>query len=274
MKKILLTILPFFLVFAARAQQSYEVGLFIGGSYYIGDLNPMGHFNNLTQPAAGGIFRYNFNPRFSARANGFYGTIKGDDASTRSFAQQQRNLHFKSTIMEFSAIGEFNFLEYKLGSNKHPFTSYLFAGVGVFKHAPRALLNGNWIDLQPLGTEGQGTPLSDKKKYKLTQLCIPFGIGVKTNLAKRIGLSIEWGMRKTFTDYLDDVSGRYVNPYALATFNGPAAGILSDRSLVRDSFSNIGRQRGNPTTKDWYSFTGFILSFKLKDKADKCPFYR
>lgn len=260
------------IVIAAHGQKSYEIGLFLGGSYYTGDLNQMGHFNNLTQPAGGGVFRYNFNPRFAVRANGFYGTIKGDDASTSSFAQQQRNLHFKSNILEFSGIGEFNFLDYRMGNDKYPFTPYIFGGLGVFKHNPRALLNGNWIDLQPLGTEGQGTPLSDKKPYKLTQLCIPFGVGIKTNLAKRIGLTIEWGMRKTFTDYLDDVSGRYVDPFQLAAYRGVAAAVLSDRSLVRDSYGNVGRQRGNPTTKDWYCFSGFILTFKLKDMVNDCPF--
>jgi hypothetical protein len=273
MKKLVLSVLPLLVTFTALAQRSYDLGIFLGGSYYIGDLNPLGHFNNLTQPAGGGVFRYNLNPRISFRANGFYGTIKGDDASTRSFAQQQRNLHFKSTIMEFSAQAEFNFLPYKLGNDKHPFTPYVFAGAGVFHHSPRALLNGSWIDLQLLGTEGQGTPLNKKKPYKLTQLSIPFGVGVKTNLAKRIGLAIEWGMRKTFTDYIDDVSTRYANPALLAGYRGPVAATLSDRSTVRDSYSNTGRQRGNAMTKDWYCFTGFILSFKLKDQLDKCPPY-
>jgi hypothetical protein len=270
MKKPVLALLIVLVSLPAFAQRSSELGIFMGGSYYTGDLNPMAHFNNLTQPAGGGIFRYNLNPRFSLRANGFYGTIKGDDASTGSFSQQQRNLHFKSTVMEFSVQGEFNFLDYRLGNDNHMFSPYLFLGMGVFRHNPRAQLIGQWIDLQPLGTEGQGTVLNDKKPYKLTQVSVPFGVGIKTNLAKRIGLSIEWGMRKTFTDYLDDVSGRYVDPMALTALKGTHAGILSDRSLVRDSYSNVGRQRGNSATKDWYCFTGLILSFKLKEKLKSC----
>lgn len=272
MRKLILLVLPFLVSAAAQGQQSYELGIFFGGSYYTGDLNPLGHFNNLTQPAGGLTFRYNINPRFAIRANGFFGTLKGDDASTKSFAQQQRNLHFKSPLTEFSGQAEFNFLDYRLGNDKYPFTPYIFAGAAVFHHSPRALINGQWVDLQPLGTEGQGTPLSNRKQYRLTQFSMPFGLGVKTNLAKRIGLSIEWGLRKTFTDYLDDVSGAYADPVQLSGYNGPVAGILSDRSLVRDSYSNVGRQRGNPVTKDWYCFTGFVLSFKLKDMINECPF--
>jgi hypothetical protein len=272
MKKLVLIILPLLIAATVSAQHSGEFGIFLGASYYTGDLNPMGHFNNLTKPAGGGVFRYNFNPRLAVRINALYGIIEGDDASTNSFAQQQRNLQFKSNVMEFSGQGEFNFFDYRVGSEKHAFTPYLFLGVGVFNFAPRAYLNGSWIDLQPLGTEGQGTPLSDRKKYKLTQVSVPFGVGIKTNLAKRIGLAIEWGMRKTFTDYLDDVSTHYVDPAQLAAYNGTASGILSDRSLVRDAYSNVGRQRGNSLTKDWYCFSGFVLTLKLKEKVDKCPF--
>lgn len=274
MKKQVLALLILLLSLPVFGQKSSELGIFLGGSYYTGDLNPMGHFHNLTQPAGGGVFRYNFNPRFALRVNGFYGTIKGDDASTTSFAQQQRNLHFKSTVMEFSVQGEFNFLDYRMGNDNHPFTPYLFLGAGVFRHSPRAQLIGSWVDLQPLSTEGQGTVLNNRKPYKLTQISIPFGIGVKTNLAKRVGLSIEWGLRKTFTDYLDDVSGRYVDPLALAAIKGTSAAVLSDRSLVRDLHSNVGRQRGNSATKDWYYFTGLILSFKLKEKLKKCYTYQ
>ena len=259
--------------FAQKNTRSVEVGVFLGGSYYIGDLNPLFHFNQFTKPAGGFIVRYNFNQRLAARANIFIGSIQGDDSYSTVGAHKQRNLNFKSKINEASAILEFNFLDYELGNEKRRFSPYIFAGLGVFQFQPLGEFNGNWEALQPLSTEGQGLPRgASKKKYKLTQLSIPFGIGVRTHLSKNIGLSIEWGMRKTFTDYLDDVSTRYYNPAVLAEKRGFLSGALSDKSIDTDpNYTNIGRQRGNSTTKDWYSFAGIILSVKIPHKQQRCP---
>ena len=258
---------------AQPVQKSSELGLFLGGSYYIGDLNPLGHFNQFTKPAGGIVFRYNFNSRLAARANAFIGAIEGQDSFSNSPAQHQRNLHFKSDIYELSAQLEFNFLVYKIGDDRQLFSPYVFFGLAWFKFNPQAQLNDNWVDLQPLGTEGQGLPNgATKRKYKRVDVAIPFGIGIKANLSKNIGISIEWGMRKTFTDYLDDVSKRYYDPAILAARRGAATALLSDPSIGTDpNFSNVGRQRGNPTTKDWYTFAGIAVTVKLKQKGKKCP---
>jgi hypothetical protein len=258
--------------FAQKPEHSNEIGIFIGCAYYIGDLNPTGHFGPLTQPAVGGIFRHNFNTRFAVKANVYVGNIEGDDARTSSASQQDRNLSFKSYIRELGAQAEFNFLEYKTGSSKHPYTPYLFGGIAVFMFDPMAQVGNNWIDLQSIGTEGQGTKLGGKK-YKLTQISLPFGAGLKLSMAKRICLSLEWGMRKTFTPYLDDVSGNYADAAVLAQ-NGPYAVILGDRSISKDpAKSRVGSERGNGGKSDWYSFAGVILSFQLKNKEKHCYSY-
>ena len=267
-----ITLFSAFSGFAQRPKPSEEVGVFLGGSYYIGDLNPMGHFQ-FTQPAAGLVARYNFNPRLAARANLLFGSIQGDDSFSNSPAQLQRNLSFKSNIYELSTQLEFNFLDYQIGDEKHGFTPYIFGGLAIFHFNPQAKFNGSWVDLQPLGTEGQGLPdAASKTKYKLTQISLPFGIGVKANLAKSIGVSIEWGMRKTFTDYLDDVSTTYYDPAVLAAKRGVMAAQLADPSIGTDpKYGNAGRQRGNPTTTDWYSFAGIALTVKIKEKRKTCP---
>ncbi len=256
-----------------RPAKNAEIGLFLGCSYYIGDLNPLGHFNQFTKPAAGAVFRYNFNPRLALRGNVLFGAVEGDDSFAGSAAQQQRNLKFKSNIYELSGQLEFNFLDYEMGNDYHGFSPYIFIGLAGLKFNPKGQIDDRWVDLQPLGTEGQGLPGGpSKRKYKLTQLSIPFGVGVKINLSKNIGISIEWGMRKTFTDYLDDVSTRYYDPALITTKRGYNAGYLSDRSIGTDpNYSNVGRQRGNPTTKDWYCFSGMALTIKLKEKRPKCP---
>jgi hypothetical protein len=275
-KYIFISFFCLFLTLNSSAQRpkdkSAELGIFLGGSYYIGDLNPVVHFGPMTKPAAGAVFRYTINPRFALRANAFFGNVQADDALSPYPAQQQRNLNFRSKITEFSAQAEFNFLEYQIGNERKKFTPYIFAGVGAFMFNPVAVYNNYSYTLQPLGTEGQGLSGGPRKKYKLTQMSIPFGVGIKTNLAKRIGLSIEWGMRKTFTDYIDDVSTVYYDPLALSETRGAVSAVASDPSKGTDpKYNNIGRQRGNPTTKDWYSFAGFVLTLKLKEKRETCP---
>jgi len=248
-----------------------EIGIFLGGSYYTGDLNPSGHFNRFTRPAAGLLYRVNFNPRISAKAIGSYGVIEGDDAYSRSDAHRNRNLSFRSRLMEFAVEGEFNFLPYATGSKKLAVTTpYIFAGVAVYHFDPMALYLGRWYSLQPMGTEGQGSAFSDQKTYSLTQFSIPFGVGVKVNTARRVGINLEWGLRRTFTDYLDDVSGKYVDPALLAAEKGQVIAAIADRSFTQEGGSNTGRQRGNSLTRDWYAFAGVIITFRMKDNQGAC----
>jgi len=247
-----------------------EVGLFLGGSYYIGDLNQGNHFNN-TKLAGGVIYRHNYNLRFTLQGNLFYGSIAADDSKSHNFGNQQRNLSFKSPIIEAGGQFEFNFMPYKIGDEKYPFSPYLFLGIGIFKFNPQAELNGEWYDLQPLSTEGQGTIANASKPYALIQASVPFGAGIKFNIGKVVGLSLEWGMRKTFTDYLDDVSKTYAPNNLLLSTKGTIAATLADRSLIQNKNNvNSGRQRGFSGTNDWYSFSGIILSFKIAGAKEKC----
>lgn len=246
-----------------RNFRQHELGILLGGSYYIGDLNTSKQFNS-SQPAAGVFYRFTPNYRYAFRAGVNFGSIMGDDSQSENEDQIQRNLNFKSDIIEFNAIAEFNFLEYRISNDKYKFTSYLFLGLDVFSFKPRAQMGNLWIDLQPLRTEGQ------TKGYKLTQMAIPFGVGAKMNVTKQVGIGIEWGPRRTFTDFLDDVSGTYpdtkLNPFT--NINGFK---LSDRSL--NAGSNINEQRGNPRTKDWYFFFGLTLNIKLNLIAPPCYSY-
>lgn len=258
---------------AQRNKRSSELGVFLGGSYYIGDLNPTGHFSQFTRPAAGIVYRYNFDRRFSARANILYGNVEAHDSYSRSPSQQQRNLTFKTDIVELSAQFEFNYLNFEIGSDKTMFSPYTFIGLAGFYFDPKGSLNGDWESLRPLRTEGQGlSGGATERRYRKLQVSIPFGIGVKAVFSKGIGIGFEWGMRKTYTDYLDDVSTKYYNPTLLSDNANDPAYILSDPSIGTDPlYSNVGRQRGNAKTKDWYNFFGIVLTLKLNQKLDLCP---
>ncbi|HTA83191.1 MAG TPA: DUF6089 family protein [Bacteroidia bacterium] len=257
------------------AQRNLELGGFLGCSFYIGELNPNGYFDQFTHIAAGAVARYTLNNRLAVRANLFFGEVSGDDSQSKSASQRERNLNFQSPIDELSVQAEFNFLEYELGDPKHSFSPYIFAGAGVFKMNPEGLVGSNWVPLQPLGTEGQGTAANTTKPYSLIQPSIPFGLGIKANFSKTICISVEWGMRKTFTGYIDDVSKTYVDPSVLLAnrgLNGAMAVTMADRSLTADKAADVGEQRGNGKD-DWYSFAGIVLSFRIRMHSRPCASY-
>ncbi len=240
-----------------------ELGILIGGSYYHGDLNPYRPFNN-TNLAGGLVYRYTVHPRLSFRANLTYGKVEGYDSESNDPVFVDRNLSFVNEIYEFGTGVEFNYFPFELGHDRYKGTAYLMAEFAIFQMNPTAISDdGAEVELQPLGTEGQGTSLNSKKHYSLTQIAIPLGIGCKISLGKRASLNFEFGIRKTFTDYIDDVgAGGYVDPVLLAAENGPLAAEMSNRSL---SGSRYGK-RGNSNTKDWYVFTGAMLMFRLGQK--------
>jgi hypothetical protein len=252
---------------------SNDIGVFLGGAYYIGDLNPSKHFF-MTQPAIGVFYRFNLNYRVAFRGGFNFGTIQADDSQSSNPDQIERNLNFKSRIVEFYTQAEFNFWEYRVGHTDFIFAPYIFAGIAGFQFNPMANYGNQWIDLRPLSTEGQKTSQnSTLKPYSLYQIAVPFGIGFKLSLSNQIGIGFEWGPRKTFTDYLDDVSGKYVDPTILAHDKGNLSALLSNRSKTSDpniAMNDTGKLRGNPNTKDWYFYYGLVISFKLKGKPKEC----
>jgi len=241
---------------------AFEIGFMGGGSYYIGDLNQKNHFI-YSKPAGGIIVRYNLSTRHSMRFTASYGQVHGEDAASNQAYQQNRNLSFSSSIVEIAAGFEIDLLRYSINDMRFPISPYLFYEIAYFRMNPIVKNeSGDEISLQELGTEGQGTFLNSKKPYSLNQISIPLGIGIKFNLKKRIAVSFEYGIRKTFTDYLDDVSGEYVNLTQLAELRGPLAAQLADPSLNTHSATTLGLNRGNSNTKDWYVMYGAMITFK------------
>ncbi|MFD1553776.1 hypothetical protein DNU06_09695 [Putridiphycobacter roseus] len=243
-----------------KFKKAFEFGFFGGGAYYIGDLNPTEHFV-YSKPAGGIIMRYNLSTRHSMRFTATYGNVYGDDALSADDWQVNRNLNFSSDIYEVAAGFEICLKKYAINNMKYTFTPYLFYELAYFRMNPKTQYEGNDVFLHEIGTEGQGSDLSDKRSYSLNQLSVPLGVGFKFNLMKRVAVSFEYGIRVTFTDYLDDVSGNYVDNATFANLRGPIAAQLADPSL--NGMSSIpGTARGNSNTKDWYAFYGAMITFK------------
>ena len=235
--------------------------------YYIGDLNPDKHYPTNTKFAFGALYRYNFTDRYAIRIQGLYGKLEAYDSDSDDPLQQYRNLHFRTKLFEAAALVEVNFFPYRgIGKEQRHWTPFLFAGLAYYHMNPEAQLDDTWYDLQPLGTEGQGTTAGGDT-YKLDQMCIPFGAGVKFN-AGRFDFQLEWGLRRTYTDYLDDVSGRYVDNAQLAFEASPLTAELADRSPLSDTGFNTGRARGDSETRDWYQYTGFSITFVISKFSD------
>lgn len=268
--KSIISILLLCSTFAVKAQQQNhrsrsELGIMVGGSYYLGDLNQFRQFYK-TNLAAGVVYRYNVHSRMSLRGNVMYGSVEAYDSDSKIELLKNRNLSFESNIFEIAGGVEFNYFPFQIGNQKHRGTAYILTEIGIFRMNPTTKYNDDKIELQPLGTEGQGSSLNSKGAYNLVQLCIPLGVGAKLSLGRRTAVSLELGIRKTFTDYLDDVgSDSYVDESILAEENGPLAAELSNRSLDGSRFG----KRGTSATSDWYVFTGGMITFSLGN-PNKC----
>jgi hypothetical protein len=253
-KKTLISVLSL-LAFGLNAQ-TLETGVFAGSSYYLGDINPEMHFSQ-SRPAFGVVARYNHGNRWAIRANLLFGRVQAKDSIS---GDKLRGLSFQSNITEFSAVVEFNFLPYETGNDKMKYTPYIFGGIGLFFFNPTDIISGN--NLRDYGTEGQKN-IKGRNLYSLRGVSIPFGVGFKYSLTEKIGLGVEWGMRKTFTDYIDDVSTTY--HLDAETSNDPNLKFSDPTSSHKP-----GQERGNPNTNDWYNFFGLSVTYKFKVKKEIC----
>jgi hypothetical protein len=256
----------------AHGGASKEIGYQIGTGYYIGDLNPDTPLGSRFHLAQGGFYRHNFNSRVGLRFQIMNGVVEAWDEDSDNAWAQNRNLHFRNKITEFSVSGEINYIDHVLGDPRNRLTGYLTAGMAYFNHDPEGMDSfGNWHPLQPLGTEGQGW-IEGVEHYTLSGFALPFGMGFKVNLGPAMSFQMEWGMRKTWTDYLDDVSTSYVNESNLRQERGELSAELADRIILLPTGldSSEGLQRGDPGRNDKYGYFLASISFRVSKKPTTC----
>lgn len=303
MKKLLLSILALFLAFLQQAdaqrwkRQRYEFSLGAGVSNFLGELggaNQIGtnYFKDLewsqSRLAIAIGLRYKLSDYFALNSHLTYGRVSGDDKLTTEAFRSFRNLNFFSDIYEFNVNFEGAFQKeqighrYRLrnvrGMRGYELYMYGFAGIGVFYYDPKTEYNGNVVSLRPLRTEGQGL-VPTRKEYSSIGVCIPVGIGFKYTIDRYWGVGLELGIRKTFTDYIDDVSTTYFDfqNYNSSDYD-PLAPALSNRSVVDGSTPDYlinsvqpGQQRGDPRDKDSYMFGVFSVNYKLTTGRGALP---
>ena len=239
--------------------QYFEVGALVGTSGYSGELTEQSISTEGLHSTLGVFGRYLFDERFAVKANLTKYTVSASDADARSLALRERNLSFRSDIVEFGLMGEVNLMKYNIRDNRGS-VPYITAGLSYFTFNPQAELNGNWYDLEPLHTEGTG--------YKTSGIAIPFGIGFKFNVNYRVNFAVEVGYRKTFTDRLDDVSGLYPNITAMRSESLVGSQLSYRTPELTGEFGDdpMGTERGDSGNNDSYYYAGISFSVNLTDK--------
>lgn len=241
--------------------QEWEGGLWGGISNYFGDLNTSTSFEFMG-PAAGVFARYNAENRFALKTGLNFGMVAFDDATSTHIYQNTRSLSFKSNIYELSTHLEFNFFKYVRYKEELSFTPYLLAGFSVFYFNPKAEVNGTWVALSPLQTEG--------KSYSKINFAIPVGGGFKYSFTPFWTIALEIANRKTFTDYIDDVSDEYIDQATFRAANGDPGKNLADPSgEVGDPIGREGQQRGFRNKNDDFLMVGISISYAFR--KIKCP---
>lgn len=231
--------------------------------------------------------RHAFHKNIYGRLNFNYGRVSGDDKLTLEPFRNNRNLNFRSEIFELDMMAE---LWLRIGGKKgHQYKisrkdaegspwrvrgSYftVFGGIGLFHFNPKTNLNGTWVNLSNLSTEGQGLP-NGPKPYNLWQFNIPIGFSYMVRLHKQWSFGFEATYRYTFTDYIDDVSTEYYNPEDIQLYqgenNGAVAAYLSNPSLgaanggMPDYVTSPGQQRGDKKDNDGYFYAMVKVDFLI-----------
>lgn len=240
--------------------QNLHLDLYAGAANYLGDLQDKNYTYNQAHFGGGAGLTYDISPRFSVRGAVLFSRLSADDKLGRN---KFRNLNFTTNLSEFQLAGQF----YILPLESHSLTPYIFGGIAFYHINPYTYdTAGAKYFLQPLSTEGQGIA-GGPKAYKSNNVSIPFGGGVKLSLTEDLNVGIEVGFRKTFTDYIDDVSDTYFDNQVLLTERGPKAVELAYRGgELKNGDPNYpaaGTIRGNPKNKDMYYFSTLTLSYRL-----------
>lgn len=243
---------------------------YVGGAGYNGDLNEK--TLKRIKPAVGATASYQVTNRLFVRTGLVLTALEGGDKwSGTELLKQNRNLSFKTDLTELSLAGELHFFDL----NKTRWTPYIFGGVAVFHFDPYVMDSGKRVYLKPLSTEGQGLSGNSKRQaYSLNQFALPFGGGFKYVVNDYLLLGFEMNLRRTNTDYLDDVSTTYADAADLLKQRGETTVRLSYRGgevpggtsdYPDNDYPMPGSQRGGAKYKDWYYTAGFHLAFRLNN---------
>lgn len=304
MYRVIVFFLSFLFISPAFSQawkrQRTEIVGGLGISSFLGDLGGSAKEGGSYGPqdldfaksgfAIGGGMRYFLRNNMALKGGLTFGLVQGDDAQSQNATRNSRGLKFRSIIVELSGQYEFFFLSerskgmYRLrgsrGLKNLKMDAYLFVGLGLFYFNPQNEKDGEWHNLQPLGTEGQTA--GNGSKYSRIQGAVPLGIGFRKKINREISIGLEFGIRMTTTDYIDDVSGTYYHRDAIKAANGSNGDLASyfsnpqsDEVWPSVTYGQDGsftlQQRGDPSQNDTYTFSMITVSYKISARKRSLP---
>lgn len=278
---------------------SLEFGLIGGFSHYSGELTNEQFFEAQgLKGSVGLITRYTPHESVTFRLSAQYGSLEGDDKWHEDQTDpMRRDLNFTSSLWDFTGAAEFNFKRIP-ARQKSGVSPYAFIGASVFRFNPKSVFvydpnsgianyqgityssledrDGEEVELQPLATEGQETTQNNElERYSLTQVAVPVGLGIKFKVNHQFTIGVEYGPRITFTDYLDDVSGAYVEPTQLQAQYGTMSAAMAYKTPTVDANEILDvdnpKLRGNPDNNDLYGIFGVTLTYRLYGNRAICP---
>jgi hypothetical protein len=278
MKKIYALLLVVIFTSNVDAQWLWDYGVNMGVSNYLGDIGGgAGTRKNFvadmklskTRWNFGGFIRYKWRPKLSLKLALDQLRLEGDDKLSANPARRARNFNFRNDVWDLGFTGEYFFFEDNdLGNTyryRNGFRAYVFGGIGGLYTDPKTLYNGEWVKLQPYATEGV--------TYRKIVANIPMGIGFYFTFNKKNRLGFELNYRKTFTDYLDDISGNYPADPGNAYERGLILRTpeLNNPNGAAEQSHSWGQKRGEPKYKDSYIGMNFSYSYVIRGKSS---FYR
>jgi len=258
-----------------------NIGINIGMTNFLGDLGggktigqPFIYDLDIqaTRPLIGVSYNYRINKFFAFDTYFNFGYLRGDDKFTKNPVRNNRNLNFRSPILELVEQFELSLYNssetprYNLKSSKgrNNYEIYIFVGIGVFWFNPQGrALDGRWYNLKPLSTEGQGLS-PEIQPYSNFQVTIPYGLGFRYRPNRQWAYGFAIGPRATFTDYIDDCSTVYFDNDIIRSQKGDIAAYFADPSKGEIAGQTLtGEQRGDPEDKDSYIFAYFTINYNL-----------
>lgn len=295
--KVLLLVILIGASFGADAQRwkryRWETVYGIGVSNFLGELGGADQVGTdymkdlemrTTRPSLMAGIRFKHTQQLASKVTLTWGMVAGDDALTKEPIRNARSLNFRSHIIELGYNFEFYLRKEK---NGHRFKlrgvrglkniglyPYGFFGISAFYFQPYGKVDGDWINLRNLSTEGQGLSPSRADRYSQVAIAIPLGVGIKWAVDRRWLIGLEYGLRKTFTDYIDDVSTTYYPNDEIVNFYGPDAGLAADPTGGDWIGSASYQQRGDPTDNDSFMFLLINASYRLKTTRSGLPKFR
>lgn len=263
----------------------HEVSFGAGTTNFLGELggaNTIGsHFvKDFDLRSSRFIFQagygYKLAEQWAVKGTLFYGRLYGSDSQTLDPSRNSRNLTFRSPIVEMTATVDYSIIKERYGhrydlrrikGKRNLPNLYVFTGISVIWFNPKAQYsNGEWVALQPLGTEGQGV-VATREKYNRVIPAIPVGFGINYIVDRNFGIGFEYGVKFAFSDYLDDVSNTYVDPSILT----PEAAYFSSATAGDWVGVGPGQQRGQNQYNDAFMYLTIRATYKLRPRSPGMP---